>query len=71
MSATLSPSNNGGAAGTLATDQLTNGQAEVDKLIGEMDAAFLFATETNLKITVNKTIDGSEETVAQQRPNVG
>lgn len=41
--------------------------AEIDK----MTAAFNQAIETNEKITVVKTEKGSEETAAQQRPNVG
>ena len=54
-----------------ASSKLTQGDADVGVLIGEMKAAFLFATQTNLRITIEKTIDGSLETVAQQRPNIG
>lgn len=37
----------------------------------DMQAAFAQAIETNAEITVLKTRLGSEETAAQQRPNIG
>ena len=43
----------------------------IDGEIDKMTAAFNQAIETNEKITVVKTEKGSEETAAQQRPNVG
>ncbi len=52
-------------------DTLQTGSTSVDSEIASMNAAFALATETNIKITVAKTIDGSEETAAQQRPNIG
>jgi len=56
-------SNSGGA--------LQGGSASVDQEIQQMNDAFALATETNMKITVAKTVDGAEETAAQQRPNIG
>ncbi len=64
----------GGAAPNAPTDStgaLQSGQSSVDAEIGQMNAAFALATETNMKITVAKTVDGAEETAAQQRPNIG
>ena len=43
----------------------------IDAQIDKMTAAFNTAIETNAKITVVKTLKGSEETAAQQRPNIG
>ena len=60
-----------GNTGTDTTSALQTGNASVDKEIGAMNDAFALATETNLKITVAKTIDGALETAAQQRPNIG
>ncbi len=62
-----------GAGNAAATDggALQGGSASVDKEIAQMNAAFALATETNLKITVAKTVDGAIETAAQQRPNIG
>ena len=50
---------------------MSAGGASVDKLLASMNAAFALATDTNLKITIQKTVDGAEETAAQQRPNIG
>jgi hypothetical protein len=50
---------------------LNSGSSAVDTEIADMNAAFALATETNTRITVDKTVDGAEETAAQQRPNVG
>lgn len=57
------PSTSGGA--------LQSGSTSVDAEIQQMNDAFALATETNMKITVAKTVDGAEETAAQQRPNIG
>jgi hypothetical protein len=57
-----------------ATDSsgaLQSGSDAVNDEINQMNAAFQLATETNMKITVAKTVDGAEETAAQQRPNIG
>ena len=56
---------------TDSSGDLTTGASEIDSEISQMNAAFELATQTNMKITVAKTVDGSEETAAQQRPNVG
>lgn len=45
-------------------------QAAQDE-IAQMNDAFKLATAVNADITVAKTVDGSEETAAQQRPNIG
>jgi hypothetical protein len=47
------------------------GNADINGLIDQMNAAFETATEVNIAITNNKTIDGAKETAAQQRPNIG
>lgn len=47
------------------------GNADINAEIAEMKDAFETATKTNLQITVVKTIEGSKETAAQQRPNIG
>lgn len=60
-----------GNAATNSTGALNTGGASVDAEIGQMNAAFALATETNMKITVAKTVDGALETAAQQRPNIG
>ena len=57
------PATSGGA--------LDSGSGSVDQEIAQMNDAFALATETNMKITVAKTVDGAEETAAQQRPNIG
>ena len=64
----------GAGAGNPSTDSsgaLGSGNQAVDQEIQQMNDAFALATETNMKITVAKTIDGAEETAAQQRPNIG
>ena len=64
----------GAGAGNPATDSsgaLSSGNGSVDSEIQQMNDAFALATQTNMKITVAKTIDGAEETAAQQRPNIG
>ena len=61
----------GNAPSSTATGALQSGSASVDKEIQQMNDAFALATETNMKITVAKTIDGALETAAQQRPNIG
>lgn len=68
MSATTGTSGN---SATDTTTALTDGQSAVDSEISQMNAAFLLATKTNAEITVAKTVDGAEETAAQQRPNIG
>jgi hypothetical protein len=60
-----------GNSPTDSSADLANGSAAVDKEIAQMNAAFALATETNIRITVAKTIDGAEETAAEQRPNIG
>jgi hypothetical protein len=60
-----------GNSPTDSSTDLANGSDAVDKEIAQMNAAFALATETNIKITVAKTIDGAEETAAEQRPNIG
>ncbi len=60
-----------GNAPTSSSGALSSGSASVDKEIQQMNDAFALATETNMKITVAKTVDGAEETAAQQRPNIG
>ena len=47
------------------------GAPDINAEIDKMTAAFNTAIETNEKITVVKTEKGSEETAAQQRPNIG
>ena len=64
----------GAGAGNSATNSsgaLQSGSDSVDQEIQQMNDAFALATETNMKITVAKTVDGAEETAAQQRPNIG
>ena len=53
------------------TNALAKGDAAAQDAIGLMNAAFAFATKINAEITVAKTVDGSIETAAQQRPNIG
>lgn len=62
-----------GAGNAAATGggALQAGAGSVDAEIAQMNDAFALATETNMKITVAKTVDGAEETAAQQRPNIG
>ncbi len=60
-----------GNAATASGGALQSGSASVDQEIQQMNDAFALATETNMKITVAKTVDGAEETAAQQRPNIG
>lgn len=60
-----------GNAPTNTAGALDAGSTSVDAQIAQMNAAFALATETNMKITVAKTIDGALETAAQQRPNIG
>ncbi|WP_131115241.1 hypothetical protein [Lichenihabitans psoromatis] len=61
----------GGNGATDSSGALQSGSTSVDAEIQQMNDAFALATETNMKITVAKTIDGAEETAAQQRPNIG
>lgn len=61
----------GNTSSAAAPGALQAGSASVDKEIQQMNDAFALATETNMKITVAKTIDGALETAAQQRPNIG
>ena len=61
----------GGNGATDSSGALQSGSQSVDQEIQQMNDAFALATETNMKITVAKTIDGAEETAAQQRPNIG
>jgi hypothetical protein len=56
---------------TDSSGDLATGSAAVDQEIAQMNAAFALATETNIKITIAKTIDGAEETAAEQGPNIG
>lgn len=60
-----------GNGATDTTGALQGGAGAVDAQIAQMNAAFALATETNMKITVAKTVDGAIETAAQQRPNIG
>lgn len=60
-----------GNSSSNTSGDLQSGSSSVDQEIGEMNQAFALATETNMKITIAKTIDGAEETAAQQRPNIG
>ena len=53
------------------TGALTDGTDKVDAEIQQMNDAFALATQTNMDITIAKTVDGAEETAAQQRPNIG
>jgi vacuolar-type H+-ATPase subunit D/Vma8 len=53
------------ASGSSSTDSTT------DQAISQMEAAFDQAIQTNAEITSIKTLLGSIETVAQQRPNIG
>ena len=46
-------------------------EANISTELNEMNSAFEIAIWANAEITVNKTNDGAEETVAQQRPNIG
>ncbi len=56
-----------------ATDPtaLAAGATSVSDEIAQMNSAFQLAIQTNTEITIAKTIDGAEETAAQQRPNIG
>ena len=56
---------------TNSSGALSSGQSSVNAEIQQMNQAFALATETNIEITVAKTVDGAEETAAQQRPNIG
>jgi hypothetical protein len=47
------------------------GNADINAEIASMKDAFKVATQTNLEITIVKTVEGSKETAAQQRPNIG
>ena len=73
MSGSSSSSIGPGAGNAPATSggALQTGGDSVDAEISQMNDAFALATETNMKITVAKTVDGAEETAAQQRPNIG
>jgi hypothetical protein len=65
------PSVGSGNGATDSSGDLSSGSASVDNEIAQMNTAFNLATETNMKITIAKTVDGAEETAAQQRPNIG
>ncbi|UDL94591.1 hypothetical protein LGH83_19185 [Lichenihabitans sp. PAMC28606] len=67
----MASSSVGGNGATDSSGALQSGSTSVDAEIQQMNDAFALATETNMKITVAKTIDGAEETAAQQRPNIG
>lgn len=60
-----------GNPATSTAGNLATGQAAVQDEINQMNQAFALATQTNAEITVAKTVDGAEETAAQQRPNIG
>ena len=49
----------------------TASSASITSAIDQMTAAFNQAIQTNLQITTIKTEKGSEESAAQQRPNIG
>ena len=61
----------GGNGPTDSSGDLASGSSSVDSEIAQMNSAFALATQTNMEITVAKTVDGAEETAAQQRPNIG
>lgn len=61
----------GGNSPTSSSGSISSGQTSVDDEIAQMNSAFALATQTNMEITVAKTVDGAEETAAQQRPNIG
>jgi hypothetical protein len=71
MTDTSSPSVSSGNSATDSSTSLSSGSSSVDSEIAQMNAAFALATQTNIQITVAKTVDGAEETAAQQRPNIG
>ena len=50
---------------------LATGAMSVSDEINAMNSAFSLAISTNADITIAKTVDGAEETAAQQRPNIG
>ena len=56
---------------TGGSSRVTAGNSDINSELGEMKAAFKVATDTNLQITIIKTTEGSKESVAQQRPNIG
>ncbi|WP_407158251.1 hypothetical protein [Bradyrhizobium sp. STM 3557] len=64
--ATTPPSIGAGQAG-----DVNAGNSDINAEIAQMQQAFEVATKTNLQITIVKTIEGSKETAAQQRPNIG
>jgi hypothetical protein len=68
---TSTPPVGSGNSSTDSSGDLSSGTSSVDSEISQMNAAFALATETNIEITNAKTIDGAEETAAQQRPNIG
>jgi hypothetical protein len=71
MTDTSAPPVGSGNSPTDSSGDLASGSSSVDAEIAQMNAAFNLATETNIKITIAKTVDGAEETAAQQRPNIG
>ena len=71
MSGSSSIGPGAGNAASTSGGALQSGSGSVDQEIAQMNDAFALATETNMKITVAKTVDGAEETAAQQRPNIG
>ena len=60
-----------GNSASSTSDALSDGDTAVNNEIALMNKAFLLATQANAEITVAKTVDGAEETAAQQRPNIG
>lgn len=50
---------------------LAKGKMSVGDELTAMNNAFQLGISTNEQITFSKTIDGAEETAAQQRPNIG
>jgi hypothetical protein len=64
-----SSSSSGGASGS--SSSASSGSSSIQSAIAQMEDAFNQAIQTNAEITSIKTLRGSIETVAQQRPNVG
>ena len=57
--------------GVTADSSLGQSIGAANNELDAMNQAFEVAIEVNAAITVAKTVDGAEETVAQQRPNIG
>jgi hypothetical protein len=66
-------SETGGASATTGGSATPSGgsSASVQSAISQMESAFDQAIQTNAEITSIKTLLGSVETLAQQRPNIG